>query len=143
MNRVPRPSPAMVVAIVALIVAIGGTAFALPGKFTVGRDDLKKSSVGARSIGKMLLDHRRVIRSEDPVSGDGQFTETRGYIKCPAKAPTAIDPSVGGLSPTSHQSRINSIPNRWGGPLGYEIIVSGDEGPDVGYTMKVNCLFTR
>lgn len=143
MNRVPRPSPAMVVAIVALIVAIGGTAFALPGKFTVGRDDLKKSSVGARSIGKVLLEHTRVVRSQDEVPRDEVFTETRGTIRCPARAPTAIDPSVGNLGPTSFQVRVTAIPNRWGGPVGYEFLLTGDEGPDFGYAMKVNCLFTR
>ncbi len=55
MKRIGRPSPAMVVAIISLIVAIGGTAVALPGKRTVGSDDLRKDSVGARSLGRALL----------------------------------------------------------------------------------------
>jgi hypothetical protein len=133
----------MVVALIALVVAIGGTAAALPGKFTVGRDDLKNGSVGARSIGKILTDQSQAFPSKDAVAGDGIFTESTGTIRCPAKAPTAIDPQVGGLGPQAFEVKRNALSNRFGGPLGYEFTVSSDQGPDVGYTMKVNCLFAR
>lgn len=143
MRGIPKPSPAMVVALIALTVAIGGTAAALPGKFTVGRDDLKTSSVGARALGKVKLDQTRVLASIDLVAGDASFTESEGTIKCPADAPTAIDPYVGGLGPNAFEVKRESIPNKWGGPLGYTFTVSSDQGPDVGYTMKVNCILTR
>ena len=143
MRGIPRPSPAMVVALIALIIAIGGTAFALPGKFTVGRDDLKNSSVGARALGKMMVGHRALVSSEDPVAGDGIFTETRGTIRCPAKAPTAIDPSIGNMGPESFEVRRAAIGSDLGAPGGYEFLVSGDEGPEIAYTMSVNCLFAR
>jgi len=35
-----RPSPAIVVAVISLIVAIGGIAVALPGRLRVGSEDL-------------------------------------------------------------------------------------------------------
>lgn len=143
MRGIPRPSPAMVVALVALIVAIGGTAAALPGKFTVGQDDLKKSSVGARALGKMLVGETQVFKSQDPQAGDGEFTETKGEIRCPAKAPTAIDPAVANMGKAAFEVRRLAIPNRWGAPVGYEFVVSSDQGPNVGYTMTVNCLFAR
>ncbi len=143
MNRIPRPSPAMVVALIALVVAIGGTAAALPGRFGVGRNDLQKSSVGARALGKMRLDQGVVLRSEDPVAGDGLFTESTGLIRCPSDAPVAIDPYVGGLGPDAFERKRESLPNRWGGPVGYEFTVSSDRGPDVGFSLKVNCLPTR
>ena len=143
MRGIPRPSPAMVVALTALIIAIGGTAFALPGKFTVGQDDLKRSSVGSRSLGKMIVDHRWVLASDDPIAEDGQFTDSTGRITCPPSAPTAIDPVVGGLGPAAFEVRRTVITNRFGAPLGYEFIVSSDMGPDVGFAMKVNCLFAR
>lgn len=143
MRGIPRPSPAMVVALIALVVAIGGTAAALPGKFTVGQDDLKKSSIGARALGQAALAQTRSVRSKDPVAKDGQFTETEGEIKCPTRAPFAFDPSIGNMGPTSFEKRSMAIPNRWGGPLGYKFIVLGDEGPDFGYTMTVNCLPAR
>jgi hypothetical protein len=133
----------MIVALIALIVAIGGTAAALPGKFTVGRDDLKNSSVGARALGKMLVGHTQVVESTDPVAGDGNFTETEGKIRCPAKAPTALDPSVGNMGPRSFEMRRTALTNRFGSPGGYRFVITGDEGPDFGYAMKVNCLFSR
>lgn len=138
-----KPSPAMVVAVAALIVAIGGTAVALPGKFRVGQNDLRKSSVGARALGRMVLDRTQVLKARDPVSGDGVFTEARGVIRCPPKAPTAIDPTISGMGPMAFEIRRNALPNRWGGPVGYEFIVSTDQGSEVGYAMKVNCLLTR
>lgn len=141
--KVPRPSPAMVVALIALTVAVGGTAAALPGKFTVGRDDLKTSSVGARSLGKIMLGHVSVVRSNDPVANDGNFHEVRGSIECPSRAPLALDPVIGGLGPRAYEVKRLALPNKWNGPSGYEFTISSDQGPDVGYSLKVNCLFAR
>jgi hypothetical protein len=45
-----RPSPSMIVACIALIVAVGGTANALPGKNRVKKDDITRSAVSARHI---------------------------------------------------------------------------------------------
>ena len=143
MRGIPRPSPAMVVALIALVVAIGGTAAALPGKYTVGQDDLKKSSVGARSLGKIALSQTRVVGSLDQQAKDGEFTETEGQIVCPAQAPFALDPSIGNMGPTAFQMKRTAIPNRWGGPLGYRFVVLTDEGPEISYTMTVNCLPAR
>ena len=143
MRGIPRPSPAMVVAIIALVIAIGGTAVALPGKFTVGQDDLKNSSVGARALGKVIVGYSQVVPSQDPTAADGEYTDTEGSIKCPAKAPTAIDPSISGLGRQSFETMRSAITNGLGAPQGYRFIISGDEGPNLGYTMKVNCLFAR
>lgn len=143
MRGIPRPSPAMVVAVIALVIAIGGTAVALPGKFTVGQDDLKNSSVGARALGRMLVGHTQILRSQDPVPDDGMFTESRAVVKCPAKAPTAIDPSIAGMGVSAYEIGRTAISNSIGAPQGYEFSISSDQGPDVGYAMTVNCLFTR
>jgi hypothetical protein len=45
-----RPSPAMVVAFIALLAALSGTAVALPGRGSVRADDLRTGSVGKRAI---------------------------------------------------------------------------------------------
>jgi hypothetical protein len=45
-----RPSPAMVVALIALCVALGGTATALPGRNTVRKDDIARAAVRAQHI---------------------------------------------------------------------------------------------
>ena len=64
-----RPSPAMVVAFVALSAALAGTATALPGSRTVRADDLATGSVGKRAIrtngvGKAEIRSNAVGRSE-------------------------------------------------------------------------------
>ncbi|MGK2955056.1 MAG: hypothetical protein ACSLFI_05225, partial [Solirubrobacterales bacterium] len=105
MKRVPRPSPAMVVAMISLIVAIGGTAVALPGKRTVDNDDLRTDSIGARSFGSAVLGYSRGFASTDPVAKDGVFTETEGSIRCPEKAPFAFDPSIGNMGPQAFELR--------------------------------------
>lgn len=47
-----RPSPSMIVAIVALIAALTGTAIALPGKNSVESDDIKNRNVRSNDLGK-------------------------------------------------------------------------------------------
>lgn len=143
MSRIPKPSPAMVVATISLIVAIGGTAFALPGKFTVGRDDLKDASVGARALGRAKLDYGLNMKSLDPIEGDGDFVESEGSVRCPSTAPFAMDPTVSGLGPRAFETRRVALANRWNGPGGYRFFISSDEGPDAVYGLSVNCLPTR
>jgi hypothetical protein len=45
------PSPALIVAMVALVAALAGTAIALPGKKTVSRTDIKPEAVRSKQIG--------------------------------------------------------------------------------------------
>ena len=45
-----RPSPALIVAMVALVAALGGTAVGLPGKKKIDGNDLKKNVVGLKSM---------------------------------------------------------------------------------------------
>ena len=138
-----KPSPAMVVAVISLIVAIGGTAVALPGKRSVGADDLRNDSVGARTIGKVLVGKVALLRSTDPVKDDGNFTELEGSVRCPGWAPFAFDPSISGLSPLSYEFNRTAQISRFSAPVGYEFEVMSDEGSGLAFTMKVNCLPRR
>lgn len=45
-----RPSPALVIACIALFAAMGGTSFALPGKNKIDKNDLRVSVVGTKNI---------------------------------------------------------------------------------------------
>jgi hypothetical protein len=47
---VRRPSPAMVVAVIALIVAMSATAVAVPGSNTIFKDDIRKDAVGKSEL---------------------------------------------------------------------------------------------
>jgi hypothetical protein len=46
-----RPSPALIISIIALIAAVGGTAVALPGRNKVRSDDIKRGAVKESDIG--------------------------------------------------------------------------------------------
>jgi hypothetical protein len=59
-----RPSPAMVVAFVALCVALAGTASALPGKNRVKKGDIARSAVTSRTIAKGAV-RTRAIKSRN------------------------------------------------------------------------------
>jgi hypothetical protein len=48
--RIPRPSPALIVALVALVAAMSGAAVALPGKNTVNSGDIKDGDVRAKDL---------------------------------------------------------------------------------------------
>jgi hypothetical protein len=47
-----RPSPALIVALIALVAALAGTATALPGKNQVDKNDLKKGAVTKKALKK-------------------------------------------------------------------------------------------
>ncbi len=58
--RVSRPSPAMVVAVVALVAALSGTAYAALGKNSVGSRQLKAKSVTAGKIANNAVTSAKV-----------------------------------------------------------------------------------
>ena len=59
-----RPTPAMGIALVALFVALSGTAVALPGKNRVDSNDPKRGSIGTRAIAN------NSVRSKDIRTGN-------------------------------------------------------------------------
>lgn len=59
-----RPSPAMVVAIVALSVALAGTASALPGRNRVKRDDIARNAVQSSDIRKNAIRTRHIKKRQ-------------------------------------------------------------------------------
>ena len=87
------PSPAMVVAAVALIAALAGTAVALPGKNRIDKNDLRKNVVKRKNIVKGAVNSFKVQngavqpwdlsatalapRAYAHVTGDNQVTESR------------------------------------------------------------------
>jgi hypothetical protein len=55
-----RPSPAMVVAFIALSVALAGSATALPGRGRVKKGDIARSAVTSRTIAKNAVNTRHI-----------------------------------------------------------------------------------
>jgi hypothetical protein len=91
----------------------------------------------------MIIGHSQVFPSADTTADDGNFTKSVGTITCPDRAPTAIDPFVGGLSTTAYVFGRSEISNAFGAPAGYRYTVFSDDGPEVGYVMNVNCIPAR
>ena len=55
-----RPSPALIVALIALVAALAGTATALPGKNNVDKNDIKKNAVRSKHIKKNAVKSKHV-----------------------------------------------------------------------------------
>jgi hypothetical protein len=60
MSRVKRPSPAMVVAVIALVLALTGTAFAALGKNSVGSRQLKSKAVSTGKLANNAVNGAKV-----------------------------------------------------------------------------------
>ena len=55
-----RPSPALVVALAALVAAMSGAAIALPGKNTVQRNDIKNGAVSGKKIARGAITSKQI-----------------------------------------------------------------------------------
>jgi hypothetical protein len=58
-----RPSPAMIVAILALFIALGGTGFAALSRHSVGTKQLKNSAVTSSKIRKHAVTRKKIARN--------------------------------------------------------------------------------
>jgi hypothetical protein len=86
-----RPSPSMVVAFVALVAALGGTAVALPGRNTVDSGDIKKGGVKRTDIARNAVTGRKV-KNESITGSDVREKSLR-------QVPSAgVAGSVGGVT---------------------------------------------
>jgi hypothetical protein len=89
-----RPSPAMVVAFISLLAAVGGTAVALPGKNTVDSGDLKKGAVKRADIARNAVNGKKVAKNS--ITGSDVKEGTLGKVRRAETANTAD--SVGGVT---------------------------------------------
>ena len=55
-----RPSPALLVAVIALVAALAGSAAALPGKNNVDKNDIKKNAVKKKAIAKNAVTSAKI-----------------------------------------------------------------------------------
>lgn len=74
------PSPATILAIIALFVALGGTAFAI-SRNSIGTREIKPRAIQAKNLGPMKLRWGRVV-DFDTTAGDGQFNIASGQAQC-------------------------------------------------------------
>ena len=106
-----RPSPALVVAVVALVAALGGTAVALPGKRTVKRDDIATNAVGKRAIGKRAVGGSELRRNtvgsaktrNNSLTGDDVEETTFGPVPNAVNAGNAANVGPNGVDTAALQ----------------------------------------
>jgi hypothetical protein len=74
-----RPSPSMVVAFVALLAAVGGTAAALPGKNTIDSGDIRKGAVKRADIARSAVNGPKVANGS--ITGKDVKEGTLGKVR--------------------------------------------------------------
>ena len=74
------PSPATLIAIAALFVALGGTAYGL-ARNSVGTHQIKPRAIHAKNLGPMKLRWGKV-QDFDTTAGDGTFNIASGHTQC-------------------------------------------------------------
>jgi hypothetical protein len=92
MTRISRPSPAMVVAVVALIAALSGTAYAALGKNSVGSRQLKAKAVTAGKIANNAVTSAKVAK--------GSLTGVDINVNALGTVPTAASATSAGNAGT-------------------------------------------
>ena len=89
-----RPSPSMVVAFMALLAAVGGTAAALPGKNTIDSGDIRKGAVKRSDIARNAVNGKKIAKNS--VTGRQVKEGTLGKVRRAETANTAG--SIGGVT---------------------------------------------
>lgn len=83
--RLPRMSPALVVALIAVFIGLGGTAVAA---FVLGKNSVRSKNIAPNQVRASDLAVVKVrlgsLSALDPVAGDGLFTEVEGQARCRA-----------------------------------------------------------
>ena len=82
-NKLRRPSPAMIVALLALFLAVGGNVVAYGvGRNSVHSSDIAPGAVKASDLGHFQLRRSGPILDPDPTAHDGIYTGAGGRAKC-------------------------------------------------------------
>ena len=82
-NKLRRPSPAMIVALLALFLAVGGNVVAYGlGRNSVHSRDIAPGAVRANDLGKLEFRRSGTIEDRDTVAHDGIYAEAGGRAKC-------------------------------------------------------------
>lgn len=109
--KLHRPSPAMVVALIALFIALGGSALG----YGLGRDSTGPgASVSARHHARYTLRAGKIV-DRDTTGHDGAFNEAFGHARCKRgerliSGGLRLRSGVGGVLPGQNVSMVESGP---------------------------------
>jgi len=99
-----RPTPSFVLAFIALSVALGGTATALPGFDSVTKDDIRKGAVGKSEVRVDSIGQSELI--EDSITGRQIIESTLGTVPNAERFGGTRRVSIDTLSLGDGQSRV-------------------------------------
>ena len=103
--KLSRPSPAMIVAIIALFAALSGTAFAALGKNTVGSKQLKAKAVTSGKIANNAVTSAKVAKGS--LTGEDINVNALGTVPNATSAGSAGNANtVGGHRPPAQGKRL-------------------------------------
>lgn len=94
LSRLKRPSPAMIVAMISLLVSLGGSAYALNGKNTVRSDDIVNGQVRSADVGNGQVKGADVANGG--LTGADVADESLGGADVTDESLTGADVSDGG-----------------------------------------------
>jgi hypothetical protein len=92
-GRIRRPSPALIVAVVALIAALSGTAIGLPGNKNVDGNDLKKNVVAFKAMKNNSVGVKELKANSVNNSENARF-KSSSTVKLSAAASQAAAPAT-------------------------------------------------
>jgi hypothetical protein len=96
-----RPTPALILAFIALVAALSGTAVALPGKNTIDSGDIKKGQVKNSDIGKNAITGSKV--KNNSLKGADVLESSLGQVPSAASANTASNATqLGGVAASAY-----------------------------------------
>lgn len=135
--KIARPSPAMVLAAIALFVSLGGSAFAVSSGTIPTGDSADRAS----SRGKLTLRFGKLV-DRDTTPGDGVFNFVTGHATC-AKGERVISGGIrqraGGIGVVSHIWTVESgpVPQKRGWYVSMNSDLGGDARKD--FVVVANC----
>jgi hypothetical protein len=97
-----KPSPALVIAMIALFVALGGVSYGLAGKSSVFSDDIVNGSVKSKDLRNGNVTGRDI--KTNTLTGNDVFEPSLGPVPDAENADTADDADqLGGVGPNGYQ----------------------------------------
>ena len=119
-----RPAPALIVAIIALVAALTGSAIALPGRNSVDSNDIQKGAVKAKQIAKNAIKSKHV--KNDSLKGADIKESSLGKVPAAAEADALagtirvwkkVAPSGSGASDAAARAAATKVPLGGAGPF--------------------------
>ena len=92
-GSIRRPSPALIVSVIALVAALTGTAVGLPGKKNIDRNDLRKNVVALKHLRNGAVGIKE-LRANSVGNSESRLFKSSGLVKTSAAGSQAAAPRL-------------------------------------------------